>query len=134
MKPALILFTIVLSVSCSTVKEDATSSTGSNPTTSIVLPETPVEGVSFDHDLTQQEVAMLSAEYFKRFVSGCGMPDTPELEDDSWSVQLWGGYAGSDYGHFLISKDGRRVTLEPPRSGLTRSTRTLLTHFGVLSE
>ena len=101
---------------------------------SIVLPPIPVPGVQTDHTLQQQEVALLASEYFKRFVSGCGMPDTPVDQGEFWSVQLWGGYAGSDYGRFLISMDGRRVTLTPPRSGVKSSTRSLLSHYGVQYE
>jgi hypothetical protein len=84
-----------------------------------------------DHRLQQREVHAVAEEYFKTFVCGCGMPATPVEPGEFWSVQLWGGYAGSDYGRFLISKDGRLVTLEPPRSGLKSVTRHLLSNYGV---
>ena len=88
-------------------------------------------GVQPDHELRQPEVYAVSKEYFRTFVCGCGMPDTPLDHGEFWSVQLLGGYAGSDYGRFLISRDGRHVTLEPPRSGMKSSTRSLLSHYGV---
>ena len=128
MRVALAILVCALCASCSTTQKNAAS----QPTfASVVLPPIPVPGVQTDHALEQQEVAELSWEYFKRFVSGCGMPDTPVIQGEFWRVQLWGGFAGSDYGRFLISKDGRRVTLEPPPSGLTSITRSALSHYGV---
>ena len=62
---------------------------------------------------------------------GVACPIHQWIRGEFWSVQLWGGYAASDYGRFLISKDGRRVALVPPRSGLKRSTRSLLSNYGV---
>jgi hypothetical protein len=98
---------------------------------SVLLPLISVLGVQTDHTLQPEEVTALSSEYFKRFVCGCGMPDRPIDKGEFWKVQLWGGIAGIDYGQFSISKDGRRVTLEPPRSGLKSSTRHLLSRSGV---
>ncbi len=132
MKPAIAVLLLLGTVSCSTVPRLDTPEAGSSVARSqIGLPQIPIPGVRLDHSLQQQEVAVLSSEYFKRFVSGCGMSDTPVDQGDFWSVQLWGGYAGSDYGRFLISKDGRRVALEPPRSGLKPPTRSLLSQHGV---
>src|SRR6266568_2653108 len=108
MRVALAILVCVLCASCSTTEQRAAP-----PLTaaSLVLPPIAAPGVQTDHTLQQREVVVLSSEYFKRFVCGCGMPDTPVDRGEFWSVQLWGGYAGSDYGRFLISKDGRRVTL-----------------------
>jgi hypothetical protein len=100
-------------------------------TASILLPSISVPSVPTGHTLRPEEVSALSSEYFKRFVCGCGMPDTPRDKGEFWKVQLWGGIVGTDYGQFLISKDGRRVILEPPRSGLKAGTRYLLSHSGV---
>src|SRR4051812_4558029 len=125
MRVALAIVICVFCASCSTVEHNAPS---------VVLPAIAVAGVQTDHPLLQQEVAALSSEYFERFVCGCGFPDTPVDQGEFWSVQLWGGYTASDHGRFLISKDGRRVTLEPPRSRLRGSTRHLLSHYGVQYE
>jgi len=121
---ALAILVCFVCASCSTAHETA----------SILLPPISVPGVHTDHTLKPEEVSALSSEYFRRFVCGCGMPDTPVGKGEFWEVQLWGGIVGTDYGHFLISKDGRRVILEPPRSGLRSSTRHLLSGSGVQYE
>jgi hypothetical protein len=103
-------------------------------TASILLPTISVPGVPTDQILQPEEVTVLSSEYFKRFVCGRGMPDQPVDKGAFWKVQLWGGIAGTDYGQFLISKDGQRVILEPPRSGLKSSTRDWLSYYGLQHE
>lgn len=133
MRPALAILVGILCASCSTVERG----TGSRPpsvASAIVLPEVSVPGVQTGHPLQQREVALLSSEYMRRFVCTCGMPDTPLDDGRFWAVQLWGGFAGEDYGRLVLSKDGRRVSLEPPRSGLKRSTRSMLSHNGVRHE
>jgi hypothetical protein len=127
MRIALAILVCALCASCSTVKQKAPPQRAIR---SVVLPVIAVPGVRTDHQLQEQEVAALASEYLKRFVTGCGMPDRPVDSGGFWSVQLWGGYAGTDYGRFLISKNGQQVTLEPPRSGLKSSTRSLLSHNG----
>jgi hypothetical protein len=132
MKSAIAMLLLVMTASCSMLSQRDTQEVGSSASRSpIALPQIPVPGVQLDHSLQRQEVALLSSEYFRRLISGCGMPDAPVDQGEFWSVQLWGGYAGSDYGRFLISKDGRRVTLEPPRYGLKATTRSSLSHHGV---
>lgn len=131
MRIALAILACALCASCSTVKQEAPPHRTVGP---VLLPVITVPGVQTDHQLQQQEVAGLASEYFKRFVSGCGMSDTPVDSGGFWNVQLWGGYAATDYGRFLISKNGQQVTLEPPPSGLKSSTRSLLSHNGVQYE
>ena len=99
MKSALGILLLLWTVSCSTTEQSGGQGVG--PRASISLPQIPIAGVQLDHSLKQEEVAVLSSDYFERFVSGCGMPDTPVDRGEFWSVQLWGGYAGSDYGRFL---------------------------------
>jgi len=76
----------------------------------------------------------MSSAYFLKYVCACGGPATPVKNRDGWTVQLHGGYGGSDYGRLLISRDGRRVVLEPPETGFKSSTRYLLGHYGVAYE
>jgi hypothetical protein len=135
---ALVLLICISCTSCSTDHNPAPARSAEEHKTAswrgavpILLPSISVPGVKADHALQPEEVTVLSSEYFRRFVCGCGMPDRPVDKGEYWKVQLWGGIVGTDYGQFLISKDGRRVTLEPPRSGLRSSTRSLLSHSGV---
>jgi hypothetical protein len=135
---ALAILFCILYTSCSTVHNPVPArNTAEHKTAiqrgigSILLPSISVPGVQTDHALQPEEVSALSSEYFRRFVCGCGMPDRPVDRGEYWEVQLWGGIVGTDYGHFLISRDGQRVTLKPPRTGLKASTRSLLSGTGV---
>lgn len=128
---ALLLLALgVVLAGCSTAPKQPAQPTQ----TPILLPTLAVPGVKTDHPLQRQEVAALAAEYFKSFVCGCGMPDKPVDRGGVWRVQLWGGYLATDYGRFLISRDGQQVILVPPRSGLRSSTRSMLSRNGVRQE
>jgi hypothetical protein len=138
-KRVLVALLVFGTVSCSTgigTQPSGAGATASSPRKrgAVPLPDLVVAGVVPDHSLTREEVAAVSSAYIERFVSGCGLADAPVDRGASWSVQLWGGYAGSDYGRLQISKDGRRVSLWPPRRGLSSTTKALLTRYGVSYE
>lgn len=76
----------------------------------------------------------IASRYFWKYVSGCGMPDSPVDRGVFWSVQLWGGYAGSDYGRMWLSKDGSSVLLEAPKRGFNHVTKSMLSAQGILYE
>jgi hypothetical protein len=126
MRLVLSIFLGVLCASCSTVEPKCAKA--------IALPKLTVEGVSFSNGLQEQEAVALSSEYFRRFISGCGMPDKPQDVGSYWRVQLWGGYAGTDYGTLRFAKDGSDVLLSPPRGGFKSATRHLLRHQNVSYE
>src|SRR5688572_13960536 len=109
MRATIAILLASLCVSCSTAERQNAKA--------VALPKLSVEGVIFDDGLREQEAVVLSSEYFRRFVSGCGMPDKPQDNGHYWSVQLWGGYFPSDYGTLRLAKDGSEVLLAPPRRG-----------------
>ncbi|MEI9864069.1 MAG: hypothetical protein WDN00_05850 [Limisphaerales bacterium] len=92
-----------------------------------------LQGVHWDDGLTEKEAAILSSDYFRRFVSGCGMPDEPQSDGRFWSVQLWVGIGGTDSGRFLFAKDGSEMLLEPSKSGLSSTTREMLKRYNLES-
>ncbi len=122
---------LICTVSCSTLDQRDSRRSDSPSHASITLPQIPVPGLQLDHVLRQKEIADLSSHYFKSFVSGCGMSDKPVNEGNSWSVQLWGGIAGTDHGRLLISKDGRQVIYRPSKSELENSVRSRLARYPV---
>ena len=114
---------IVLAISClscSTMEERRVEV--------VSLPKMTVAGVFLEDGLQEQEVGALSRECFRRYVSGCGMPDKPTDDGRYWRVQLWGGYVGIDYGTLLLRKDGSEMLLEAPSGGFRSVTRHLLRH------
>src|SRR5882724_5187011 len=84
-----VAFAALICVACASCSTMERRPAPSRAAASIVLPQVAVPGVQTDHKLQQQEVTVLSSEYFKRFVCGCGMPDTPVDQREFWSVQLW---------------------------------------------
>jgi hypothetical protein len=104
------------------------------PQKAILLPEYPVEGVTFTDGVSLAEAELVGASYFLRVVGSCGMPDKPEDRGDFWRIQLWGGIGGSDYGQLWVAKDGSRVLLQPPPKGFRSSTKALLERQGVAYE
>jgi hypothetical protein len=115
-----------ISLSCSTVERQSAKG--------ISLPQLTVQGVTLRDGLQEQEAVLLSSEYFHRFVSGCGIPDKPQDAGHYWRVQLWGGFAGTDYGTLHLAKDGKEVLLEPPERGFKTVTQRMLRYQGVTDE
>jgi hypothetical protein len=124
MRFALSILLAGLCVSCSTVEPQSGSA--------VSLPKITAEGVSYEDGIQKEEAVILSSVYFRRFVSGCGMPDTPQDAGQYWRVQLWGGYGGSDYGTLRLAKDGSEVLLAPPRRGFKSVTREMLRHHNLI--
>jgi hypothetical protein len=135
---------VAFSVSCSTIdsqlkREQPRPEWGSSAPTerarevavipkggTVSLPKLTLDGVNFEDGLQVKEAVLLSSEYFRLFVAGCGMPDDPKDGGRFWCVQLLGGYSGVDYGHLLLAKDGSEILLEPPKNGFKFETRKKL--------
>ena len=97
----------------------------------VSLPKVPVEGVDYTQGITCSGAESVAVVYFRRFVAGCGMPDAPQDRGEFWCVQLWGGYAGVDYGQLWLAKDGSKILLQPPAKGLKSPTKTMLQRQGI---
>jgi len=121
MRFAFFMFLAAMCVSCKTPQ-------------SVSLPKVTVDRVTFDDGLDEREAAILSAVYFRRFVSGCGMPEKPRDDGRYWRVRLWGGYIATYQGTLQLAKDGSEVLLVPPRGGFKTVTRDLLKHENVKYE
>lgn len=129
-----ILLLLPLCDSCgtrTTPSEQARVASSAAPRHAVSLPKIDVVGVRWEDGLQESEAVSLASEYFSKFVCGCGMPGHPKEEGTFWRVQLWGGYAGSDYGVLRLAKDGSEVLLEPPPRGFKSVTRKLLGHHGL---
>lgn len=126
MRFALSIILAALCASCSTVDRQSTQA--------VSLPKLTLDGVTFEDGLDEQEAAIVSSEYFHRFVSGCGMPDKPQDDGSYWRVQLWGGYGGTDYGTLRLAKDGSTVLLSPPRRGFGTVTQHMLRNQNLSSK
>lgn len=100
----------------------------------ISLPKVPVEGVDYSDGISGHEAQLVAAEYFRRIVGSCGMPDEPLDSGEFWSIQLWGGYAGADSGRLLLAKNGSKLLFQPPAGGLGTSTKVMLQYLGVKYE
>ena len=121
MKFAIIMLVAGLCASCSSDHHFSDIS----PSGWIALPVLAVDHVDWKDGLGEGEVKLLSSFYFKRFVSGCGMPDSPKDCGEFWCVQLWSGYVATDAGKLWFSKDGSRVFLDASKTRLNRAQRVV---------
>jgi hypothetical protein len=68
----------------------------------------------------KREARFVAEAYLARYVTLCGMPDDPVLEEDFWVTKLWIGYLGFSYaGRFRILGTTGDVVYEPRRNRLT---------------
>ena len=69
-------------------------------------------------EVSKAQAEQMTSDYFERFISLCGVPDTAEDMGAYWSSKLWGGYSGTTYfGTLWIRKSDAAVFLEPPKNG-----------------
>ena len=135
MRFVLAILAMLCCVSCSTYEpEHGELSVSKMPDLSdtnriIALPHLTVTGVQLNDGIQKDEAAILSNEYLRRFVSGCGMPEEPGDRGGFWRVPLYTGYGGTYSGNFWISKDDGAVFFESAKAFLSKSTREIVDHY-----